>query len=353
MSFICSDFAFSRPFLWTKRTFHVVSYGTRPLWDAAFKQEINRWKIIKNYHLSSYDKQASCQLHNFTLRQLPVKVFDVFLFSSEVDLLEVRLRELNSTVDKFVIIEGDCYFNGQPKTVLFSHIKNGKEFAPFLNKIHHHIITGICSASEKGFSAEALHRTKSVEIARHAGATDGDLFLFGDLDELPRHQTLELLSACDFGERIHLQLWTFRYSFEFPLYPEFVFRSTVSVLGRLPDSSISHRFTYITDRLLADAGWHCTWCLKTMDLVRQKMIGYSHSDRIHSENLLKDEVIQEKMCNGGDIFDFLPEADTFETMFRQLNIVPAVGVSQVPQWIVDNPTRFSYLLPGGCKRTLR
>jgi hypothetical protein len=38
-------------------------------------------------------------------RDKPVRIFDMFLINSELDLLEVRFNELNGVVDKFVFIE--------------------------------------------------------------------------------------------------------------------------------------------------------------------------------------------------------------------------------------------------------
>jgi beta-1,4-mannosyl-glycoprotein beta-1,4-N-acetylglucosaminyltransferase len=39
-------------------------------------------------------------------------VFDAILFSNEMDMLEIRLRELYDVVDKFVIVESDHTFTG-------------------------------------------------------------------------------------------------------------------------------------------------------------------------------------------------------------------------------------------------
>lgn len=38
-------------------------------------------------------------------RAAPVRIFDMFLINSELDLLEVRLFELEAVVDKFVFLE--------------------------------------------------------------------------------------------------------------------------------------------------------------------------------------------------------------------------------------------------------
>lgn len=56
-----------------------------------------------------------CEAQNLTLRKNEPKVFDTFIFNGEIDLLEVRLEELDSVVDVFVIVEGSKTFQNQPK----------------------------------------------------------------------------------------------------------------------------------------------------------------------------------------------------------------------------------------------
>ena len=47
-------------------------------------------------------------------------VYDCFLFFNELELLEVRLNEMASFVDKFVIVEASETFRGAPKPFIFA-----------------------------------------------------------------------------------------------------------------------------------------------------------------------------------------------------------------------------------------
>ena len=40
---------------------------------------------------------------------------DAFLYNDEYDLLEIRLKENWDYFDKFILIEGDRYFNGKKR----------------------------------------------------------------------------------------------------------------------------------------------------------------------------------------------------------------------------------------------
>ena len=66
------------------------------------------------------------------------KVYDCFTFFNELDLLEVRLNELDGVVDRFVLCESPYTFRGQPKPLVFQ--ENRARFARFLPKIEHVVV---------------------------------------------------------------------------------------------------------------------------------------------------------------------------------------------------------------------
>ena len=61
------------------------------------------------------------------------KVFDVFLFFNELDILELRLKMLDDVVEFFVITECDFTFSGKPKSLIFA--KNIDRFKKYIDKI--------------------------------------------------------------------------------------------------------------------------------------------------------------------------------------------------------------------------
>ena len=70
-----------------------------------------------------------------------------------------------------------------------------------------------------------------------------------------------------------------------------------------------YRHSKSGERILADSGWHCSFCFRTLTEYAAKMKGYSHSDRIGGRiNLLDPKRIQDVVCKGRDIFGMLPEA---------------------------------------------
>lgn len=96
-----------------RQTLHdTLSYSTRPLWD---RPEDPR-QLLPHYTAEGVpaNDEAACKRHGWSVapqRQL----VDAILFSTEVELLEIRLRELWNVVDVFVIVESTHDLMGQQK----------------------------------------------------------------------------------------------------------------------------------------------------------------------------------------------------------------------------------------------
>ena len=77
----------------------------------------------------------TCQLHGWEERRKKedLKVLDAVLMSSELDLLEIRMNELDSVVDYFLIVESNATFTGLPKETYFA--LNRDRFSKFQHKI--------------------------------------------------------------------------------------------------------------------------------------------------------------------------------------------------------------------------
>lgn len=65
------------------------------------------------------------------------KIYDVFTFFNELDLLELRLEILDEVVDKFVLIECVETFSGKPKPLYYE--ENKQRFQKYHHKIIHHV----------------------------------------------------------------------------------------------------------------------------------------------------------------------------------------------------------------------
>ena len=86
-------------------------YLTRPIWDSDV-ENFPQHRIV-HFHSANLVPAARCALHGWTEREKAPKVFDAFIFSNnEVDMLEIRLKELWPVVDHFLIVEAYKTFTG-------------------------------------------------------------------------------------------------------------------------------------------------------------------------------------------------------------------------------------------------
>ncbi len=70
-----------------------------------------------------------------------IKLYDIFTFFNELDLLEIRLNILKDYVDHFVIVESTETFSGQPKRLFFEEYQD--RYAPFADKIIHYVVRDV------------------------------------------------------------------------------------------------------------------------------------------------------------------------------------------------------------------
>ena len=115
---------------------NALSYATRPLWD---KTEAPP-RVIPHYYAEGMQVDSyMCQLHGWQERSKSqdTKVLDAVLMSSELDLLELRMNELDTVVDRFFILESNATFTGLEKETYFA--KNRARFAKFEGKISYYL----------------------------------------------------------------------------------------------------------------------------------------------------------------------------------------------------------------------
>ena len=77
--------------------------------------------------------------------QPPRRIIDVVPFSYELDVLELRLHELNATVDLFVVVEAPVTHRGLRKPLVFA--QHAKRFAAFAHKLMHVVVPHATSPS--------------------------------------------------------------------------------------------------------------------------------------------------------------------------------------------------------------
>jgi beta-1,4-mannosyl-glycoprotein beta-1,4-N-acetylglucosaminyltransferase len=121
------------------------------------------------------------------------KVYDCFPFFHELDLLDIRLNELDSVVDRFVLCEAPFTFKGIPEPLHFA--ENRERFKPFLHKITHVVIDDMPMGKDNASAHWKRQNFQRNAIRRGLlDAEPDDLVILSDVDEIPRATVVSRLA---------------------------------------------------------------------------------------------------------------------------------------------------------------
>lgn len=277
-------------------------------------------------------------------------IYDVFPFSNELDLLEIRLNVLGEHVDYFVLSEAAVTFSGHHKPLYFA--ENRERFSKFDSRIIHHIVEDRPAAST--FERD---RDQKDDIFRTLSevCSPTDLILFSDVDEIPDPKRFsEAIAAAEDGRMAHFAQRLFYYFLNLEETSGRLLSITSDYPGVRRPQWIGSRLapyamvsgTTMTDLRdprhkttgvrISDGGWHFSYCgspdesITVEDRVRQKVRDFAHQELVNERMLRK---LSGRLNDRKDIFG------RRGTKFRR-----AVLDSSFPDYITTNLDRYSYLV---------
>ncbi|CAA3030561.1 uncharacterized protein LOC111396162 isoform X1 [Olea europaea var. sylvestris] len=314
----------------------------RPLWEKPPKS----FHDIPHYYHENVSMENLCKLHGWGIREHPRRVFDVVLFNNEVDILKIRWKELDPYVTEFVLLESNSTFTGLAKPLFFS--ANRGQFKFVESRLTYGQCPGRFRRGENPFIEEAYQRLALDFLLKQAGIQDDDLLIMSDVDEIPSRHTINLLRWCDgIPPILHLRLKNYLYSFEF-LVDNNSWRASVH---RYQSGKTKYAHYRHSDDILADAGWHCSFCFRHINEFIFKMKAYSHFDRVRFSHFLNTKRIQRIICRGENLFDMLPEEYTFKEIIGKMGPIPhSYSAVYLPSYLLENAHKYKFLLPGNCLR---
>ena len=251
-----------------------------------------------------------------------IKIYDIFTFFNELELLEIRLNILAPYVDYFVIIEAPETFSGIPKELIYE--KNKQRFAKFHDKIIHYVIENIppsedelrsrlakksLSPLDRQIITDALTSDNVPKGALHwlkefyqkesikkalINLHDNDVCFVGDIDEIWNPETV-----VDFRRDDIFKLRQDVYSYYLNNRSSEPWAGTlVTKYKNIKDSCLNHlrtvsktKYTYV-----AHGGWHFT-NQGGPDRIRQKIESYGHQE---FNNATIKEDIENKIAKNQD-----------------------------------------------------
>lgn len=249
------------------------------------------------------------------------QIYDGFIFFNELDLLEVRLNELQNVVSKFIIVEGTKKFTNEPNTKRY-FLNNMDRFEKFKDKIIYLVDDFQGVVFNNAWDYERHQR----DFITHGwnGLNDKDAVIVSDCDEIPRPEVIANYKIKD-GFTSLIQHLYYDYINNYSSEWEWVKILPYGLAKTMTPCQI--RYTEAMNKI-PNAGWHFTF-MGGKEKIVEKMTSYAHQEYNNPEFLNR---IEEALETGIDIFKRPGVTKT---------VVPIDNT--YPKFILDNIMRFDYI----------
>lgn len=260
-------------------------------------------------------------------------VIDAILFTDELDMLDIRLHELDF-VDKFVIVEAlEAHGSARKREACLA--KNWDVIKPFEAKVKYVILNELkpsYSDGVSGWARENFHRNALMPPVLEVSTSPDDVVIVSDADEIPRARTIKgYLQNPPPGVCL---LRLDHYFYNVGCYGGIWMRSSI---GRLKDYQEMGGFQAPRGHLgdvierqviaLSNAGWHFSSFFPVPRL-REKLQNFAHSFEMARLLQLSDDEIAAMIRARKNIF-------TGADLARRSTHNPTL-----PKYFLDNLQRF-------------
>jgi len=205
------------------------------------------------------------------------KIYDCFMYFNEKELLRIRMEELWDAVDFFVLVEGSHTHTGNPKPLYF--MENRDIFRRYSEKIIPRVVELTPHGKEPwfGWGREITQRSEINKALIDIGASEDDIVISGDVDEIPKLRAI--LEYMDRDDVCCLEEVTYHYNLNTQLEvstldPKICRYKSIKKFG-VSDLRYSHHVN--PWGTIKNAGWHLSFMGGT-DKIIEKMKAYAHYD---------------------------------------------------------------------------
>lgn len=272
-------------------------------------------------------------------------IIDAILFFNELDVLEIRLNELNSVVDKFVIVE-----SLEPHGAFGSReavLKNNWNIVqPFEAKIKYVMVPNLEPKFEDRshtWPRENFHRNTLMAPILEVASSTNDIVMISDCDEIPKASTV---ARSNFNGGIYALTQDFFY-YNVNNHLGKWHGTVVGTLGAIqaeggPQAARNRRDSWSA---IDDGGWHFSY-FGGIDKINHKVKNFAHSyDPCCQEFLARDsKEVARDIVERKDLFhrpgeNTLPKWDSADT--------------RIPQHFLSNAERYRHFTEEYMRESLR
>ena len=258
-------------------------------------------------------------------------LIDCFLYSDEKDILQLRLEELESVVDAFILVEHNRTFSGKekpfyaeklgtafhPKLYVYSYDRSNPDPDPWVEE-----------KIQRNNLRNALDR---CAVEEGLGSLEQDVIIIGDVDEIPRREVMEEAKHHGVPHAYYMVLDTAYYKLNMRSnkgndWPS-VILSPYKNLWPCLDSMRRNRFG---GPHVYNAGWHFSYVMTTEKII-DKLSAFSHRE-YNCAPYNTPEWINNAIAQGADLFG------RGETYHKETN------PEEFPHPVQENPEKWKHLM---------
>lgn len=214
------------------------------------------------------------------------KIFDCFMMFNELDVLELRLEELNDFVDYFVIIESEKTHSGNKKTLHYQ--SNADRYKKFENKIIYVVIEELPNKLpdhikdvDLNWYRENFQRNQIKTALMQIDMTDNDIILISDIDEIPDLSKVNLQKIIPYNDFITCNQRWFNWSFDWEFNDKFWPGTQVTRWSYLknttPQNIRNQRYDESKITIKEAWGWHLSW-FGDDEIILNKLSSFAHQE---------------------------------------------------------------------------
>ena len=245
------------------------------------------------------------------------------MFRDELDMLEMRLHETDGLIDRHVIVEAETTHRGVPKPLFFRD--SAGRFEAHASRITH--MAGGPLPDEAPWANEHLQRDAAWTVI-DPEASDDDVVLICDVDEIPSRSLLEKAKSGELPEVCAVRMRTFLYAVDWEVQDEVPPACVVATAGYIRRHGGS--LAAIRDQrdeypVIQDGGWHFSWVGGPEAQRRKLETATCHTELVNTEEgrRIADGTRYREAADGDGLKTVPVDVDcTWPAMIRQRRVPP-------------------------------
>ena len=239
-------------------------------------------------------------------------LIDAFTYFNEKELVELRIKYLNSVVDCFIVVESNITFTGKEKKWNFPDIlkNNLNEFS---HKIQYHQLNInineikneeswiIDDVKGDDFWRIENYQRNYIKTACKKFSKD-DILMVSDLDEIPAIKKINFIMTSDFKKIAPIALEQYLFHLDCNYLRLESWRGTIVMTMDICNKFSPQKFRTLRNRIshLTDGGWSFS-SFGGYNRVKEKIESYAHSEH-NNDKFKSEEHIANCQKTGADLF---------------------------------------------------